>query len=73
MQSVIEQLTGKKPQFSTGGGTSDARFIVPTGAQVIELGLVNNTIHTVNECTDIADLENLTEMYYRILKELLTR
>lgn len=70
-QSAIRAVTGRDTTLSTAGGTSDGRFIAPTGAQVIELGPVNATIHKVNECVRMADLEKLTEMYQGILENLL--
>ncbi|BDX06290.1 succinyl-diaminopimelate desuccinylase [Planctobacterium marinum] len=70
-QKAIQSVTGKATQLSTAGGTSDGRFIAPTGAQVIELGPVNATIHKVNECVRMADLEQLALMYEAILMELL--
>lgn len=57
---------------STAGGTSDGRFIAPTGAQVIELGPTNATIHKVNESVNCQDLDDLVTMYYFIMKKLLT-
>jgi succinyl-diaminopimelate desuccinylase len=59
------------PKLSTGGGTSDGRFIAPMGAQVIELGVINATIHKVNECVRIADIDGLHRIYLRILEILL--
>jgi succinyl-diaminopimelate desuccinylase len=56
------------PQLSTGGGTSDGRFIAPMGAQVIELGVVNATIHKANECVQVADIDRLHRIYRRILE-----
>ena len=56
---------------STGGGTSDGRFIAPTGAEVIELGVVNKTIHKINECVKVEDLDKLTRIYSNILERLL--
>ncbi|MCW8108800.1 succinyl-diaminopimelate desuccinylase [Alteromonas ponticola] len=70
-QAAITKVTGKKTQLSTAGGTSDGRFIAPTGAQVIELGPVNATIHKVNEHVKVTDLELLAQMYYHILVRLL--
>ncbi|NMH58780.1 succinyl-diaminopimelate desuccinylase [Alteromonas ponticola] len=70
-QAAIAKVTGKKTKLSTAGGTSDGRFIAPTGAQVIELGPVNATIHKVNECVKAEDLKLLTQMYYHILVRLL--
>ena len=58
-------------ELSTGGGTSDGRFIAPTGAQVVELGPVNATIHQTNECVNIAELDRLSAIYEQILEQLL--
>lgn len=70
-QQAIKHCTGRDTQLSTAGGTSDGRFIAPTGAQVIELGPVNATIHKVNECVKIDDLTSLAEIYQDILQRLL--
>jgi succinyl-diaminopimelate desuccinylase len=70
-QKAIKAVTGKDTQLSTAGGTSDGRFIAPTGAQVVELGPVNATIHKVNECVRMQDLDKLTDMYEGILENLL--
>jgi succinyl-diaminopimelate desuccinylase len=59
-------------QPSTTGGTSDGRFIAPTGAQVLEVGPVNATIHKVNECVAVAELDQLAAIYAEILRRLLT-
>ncbi|MGH1441067.1 MAG: succinyl-diaminopimelate desuccinylase [Cellvibrionaceae bacterium] len=67
----IESVTGRQTQLSTAGGTSDGRFIAPTGAQVVELGPVNATIHQVDECVKASDLEQLSLIYESILKRLL--
>ncbi len=67
----IKQITGYDTQDDTGGGTSDGRFIAPTGAEVIELGPLNASIHKINENVSIADLEVLTQIYEQILIELL--
>ena len=69
--AAISEITGKKPQLSTAGGTSDGRFIAPTGSQVVELGPVNATIHKVDECVRAEDLDTLSLMYEGILKRLL--
>ena len=61
LKAVLEK-TGRTPELSTTGGTSDGRFIAPTGAQVVELGVINATIHKVNESVRIADIETLSEM-----------
>jgi len=70
-QHAIKSVTGRDTDLSTSGGTSDGRFIAPTGAQVIELGPINATIHKVNECVNVADLETLSEIYYSMLQQLL--
>ncbi|QUN07402.1 succinyl-diaminopimelate desuccinylase [Shewanella yunxiaonensis] len=70
-QAAILETTGLQTDAQTSGGTSDGRFIAPTGAQVIELGPVNATIHKVNECVSVADLELLAQCYQRILEKLL--
>ncbi|WP_028876323.1 succinyl-diaminopimelate desuccinylase [Teredinibacter turnerae] len=69
--TAIQAECGAEPELSTSGGTSDGRFIAPTGAQVLELGPVNATIHQINECVNVADLDKLSATYQRILKELL--
>ena len=69
-QAVNEQLR-LTPKLSTGGGTSDGRFIAPMGAQVIELGVVNQTIHKVNESVLVDDIERLERIYLRTLELLL--
>lgn len=70
-QAAILETTGIQTDAQTSGGTSDGRFIAPTGAQVIELGPVNATIHKFNECVSVADLELLAQCYQRILEKLL--
>ncbi|MBO2548032.1 succinyl-diaminopimelate desuccinylase [Shewanella algae] len=70
-RQAIKEVTGSDTDPQTSGGTSDGRFIAPTGAQVIELGPVNATIHKVNECVKVADLELLAQCYQRILEKLL--
>jgi len=69
--AAIYTVTGLTTDLSTEGGTSDGRFIAPTGAQVIELGPVNRTIHQINEQVAVADLETLAIIYQRILENLL--
>jgi len=59
------------PKLSTAGGTSDGRFIAPMGAQVIELGVINATIHKANECVQVADIDALHRLYRRTLELLL--
>lgn len=68
---AIETITGTKTHTSTDGGTSDGRFIAQTGAEIIELGPCNNTIHSINECVAIEDLDQLTLIYEQILNLLL--
>jgi succinyl-diaminopimelate desuccinylase len=69
----IKAITGEECELSTSGGTSDGRFIAPTGAEVIELGPLNATIHQTNECVSISDLEDLTDIYQLMLKKLLSQ
>ncbi len=69
--SAIRAVTGSAPALSTGGGTSDGRFIAPMGAQVVEVGVVNSTIHKVNECVAVADIDSLHRIYLGTLEELL--
>lgn len=68
----IQQITGRDTQLSTAGGTSDGRFIAPTGAQVVELGPVNATIHQIDERVRSADLDTLSAVYEQVLERLLT-
>jgi succinyl-diaminopimelate desuccinylase len=68
---AIQAETGLSPKFSTGGGTSDGRFIAPLGAQVVELGVINATIHKVNESVNVADIDRLHRIYLNALKEML--
>lgn len=70
-QNAIKAVTGRTTELSTSGGTSDGRFIAPTGAQVVELGPINATIHKVNECVNVADLETLSDIYYSMMQHLL--
>lgn len=71
VSQAILTVTGKETQLSTSGGTSDGRFIAPTGAQVIELGPCNATIHQVNESVRCDDLEKLVDIYYHCLVNVL--
>jgi hypothetical protein len=70
-KTAIKNVTGVETVLSTSGGTSDGRFIAPTGAQVLELGVLNATIHQINEHVNVDDLEPLAEIYEQILVELL--
>jgi succinyl-diaminopimelate desuccinylase len=69
--AAIKQVTGIETELSTSGGTSDGRFIADICAQVIELGPLNATIHKLNECVSVADLDALSEIYYLTLVKLL--
>lgn len=68
--AAVEKVRGITPRLETTGGTSDGRFIAPTGAQVIELGPCNATIHKINECVSIPDLSQLTAVYLQLLVNL---
>ena len=70
-QQAIKSVCGFETELSTAGGTSDGRFIAPTGTQVVELGPLNATIHQVNECVAVEDLEILSDVYENILLNLL--
>ncbi len=71
VQQASASVVGYEPSLSTGGGTSDGRFIAPTGAQVIELGPLNATIHKIDEQVSVSDLNQLTKIYYQTLVNLL--
>lgn len=71
IKAAIEEKTGSSPRLLTTGGTSDGRFVAPTGSQVAEFGLINRTIHKVDECTRIEDLNNLKEIYQKIVEKIL--
>jgi succinyl-diaminopimelate desuccinylase len=68
--SAVKQVTGLDTELSTAGGTSDGRFIAPMGTQVVELGPINATIHQINECVAVEDLERLTAIYEALLGNL---
>jgi succinyl-diaminopimelate desuccinylase len=70
-RSSIHEVMGIDSALSTGGGTSDGRFIAPTGAQVVELGPINATIHKANECIALEELERLAAIYRGVLEKLL--
>jgi succinyl-diaminopimelate desuccinylase len=70
VRKAIQQLTGRDPKLSTGGGTSDGRFIATLGAQVVELGVVNASIHKVNESVRIADVDTLHTLYLQTIRNL---
>jgi succinyl-diaminopimelate desuccinylase len=71
-REVLTRFSGAAPEESTGGGTSDARFIAPLGAQCIEIGPVNASIHKVDEHVAVADLEALPELYLALVERLLS-
>lgn len=71
VSGAIRQVLGVEPQPSTGGGTSDGRFIAPIGAEVIEFGPINATIHKIDECVSTADLDRLSATYEEVLSRLL--
>ena len=71
VSAAITSITGITPILSTGGGTSDGRFIAPSGAHVIEFGAVNTTIHKPNEQVPVADIGTMREVYREICARLL--
>jgi len=71
VSKAVTEVTGRAPKLSTTGGTSDGRFIAPTGAQVVELGVSNGTIHKVNESVPVAEIDTLQRMYCALLRNLL--
>ncbi len=71
VEKAVHDITGIKPELSTGGGTSDGRFIAPYGVQLIELGPINETIHKINECVSINDLDSLSTTYHKVLENIL--
>ena len=70
-KAAINSIRGYQPLLSTGGGTSDGRFIAPYGIEVVEIGLCNETIHQINECTSLSDLMDLTRIYLDIMEKVL--
>jgi succinyl-diaminopimelate desuccinylase len=60
-----------EPELYTSGGTSDGRFIAQMGAEVVEIGPINETIHQVNECVSVQDLDDLTKVYKQVLTNIL--
>lgn len=70
-RAAIREVAGIETELSTSGGTSDGRFIAPTGAQVLELGVVNASIHKINERVGVVELDTLSNFYQRILEKLL--
>jgi len=72
VSDAIRTVTGLETELSTGGGTSDGRFIAPTGTQVVEVGPVNKSIHKINEHVLVQDLDRLSDIYRTIMQTLLT-
>jgi succinyl-diaminopimelate desuccinylase len=70
-QAALEQTLGVRARPDTGGGTSDGRFVAPTGAEIVELGPLNGTIHKIDECIPVKDIDVLSTIYERILINLL--
>ena len=70
-REAIRETNGIEAELSTSGGTSDGRFIAPTGAQVLELGPINATIHQLNECVGTSELDTISDYYEKILEKLL--
>ena len=70
-QAAVRDILGREARPDTGGGTSDGRFVAPTGAQVVELGPLNGTIHKIDECIPVEDIDALSTVYERILINLL--
>ncbi len=71
VSAAVKATSGLEPRYATTGGTSDGRFLVATGAEVVELGVPNPSIHKVNECARLTDIDALHAMYVHVLQELL--
>ncbi len=71
LQNIIYAVTEINPTFSTAGGTSDGRFLIDISKELLEFGLTNQTIHKIDECIKIADLQNLKSIYEKLLADLL--
>jgi succinyl-diaminopimelate desuccinylase len=67
---AVERVAARKPALSTGGGTSDGRFFGALGAEVVEFGLLNRTIHQVDECCAVHDVDRLHRVFVEILRRL---
>jgi succinyl-diaminopimelate desuccinylase len=70
VSAAVRAVSGIEPRYATDGGTSDGRFLVQTGAEIVELGVPNPSIHKVNECVRLCDIEALHAMYVRVLQGL---
>ena len=73
LAAAIEEVAGIKPELSTGGGTSDARFVSRISRETVEFGPINATIHSVDECAGLDELVKLEEIYYRTAKAYLEK
>jgi succinyl-diaminopimelate desuccinylase len=73
VRQAVFEATGQEPELSTGGGTSDGRFISPAGADVVELGVVNQSIHKIDEHVDLEAPPKLADLYFRIAELLIAR
>ncbi len=71
VSAATQEISGRTPELSTSGGTSDGRFIAPTGSQVVELGPRNATIHKIDECVNVEELDTLSAIYERMLEKIL--
>lgn len=71
--AACREVLGREPEANTGGGTSDGRFLGPEGVSVVELGPVNRSIHQIDECLSVADLEQLPALYGGVIRRLLDR
>ena len=71
VQEAVVSILNTRPELNTGGGTSDGRFFAPLGTEVLELGLVNTSIHQIDERTPVADLDRLYTTYYEIVRRVL--
>lgn len=69
IDKAIESITGIKPKYSTSGGTSDARYFAPLGVDVVEFGVINDTIHAVDERTSIAEVEGLYKVFKKLIED----
>ena len=71
LSDSVTKVLGRKPAFATKGGTSDGRFIAPLGAQTVEFGVMTTSIHQVDEHASIKNLEQVKEIFYMTLEELM--
>jgi succinyl-diaminopimelate desuccinylase len=71
VSAAVKDISGLVPKYATNGGTSDGRFLVQTGAEIVELGVPNPSIHKINECVRLADIDALHAIYVRLLQGLM--